>query len=93
MTNDNLTIYVINDISPVIINDSKMKEKSLFLKIGKKIQEIRESKNLTQDDLSAKANLHNIGRLETGNTNPTIRTLYKVSQALNVTIKDLVDVE
>lgn len=70
-----------------------MKEKSLFLQIGKKIQEIRESQNLTQDDLSVKANLHNIGRLETGNTNPTIRTLYKISQALNVKLKDLVDVE
>lgn len=70
-----------------------MDEKSLFLKIGKKIQEIRESQNLTQDDLSTKTNLDNIGRLETGNTNPTIRTLYKVSQALKVKLKDLVDVE
>lgn len=70
-----------------------MKEKILFLKIGKKIQEIRESQDLTQDDLSVKANLHNIGRLETGNTNPTIRTLYKICQVLNVKLKDLVDVE
>lgn len=70
-----------------------MDEKSLFLKIGKKIQQIRESQNLTQDDLSIKTNIDNIGRLETGNTNPTIRTLYKVSQALKVKLKDLVDVE
>lgn len=65
----------------------------MFLKIGKKIQEIREFRNMTQDDLSAKANIDNIGRLETGNTNPTIRTLYKISQALNVKLKDLLDVE
>lgn len=70
-----------------------MDEKTLFLKIGKKIQEIREAKNMTQDDLSAKADLDNIGRLETGNTNPTIRTLYKISQTLNVKLKDLLDVE
>ena len=70
-----------------------MDEKILFLKIGKKIQEIRESKNMTQDDLSAKADLDNIGRLETGNTNPTVRTLYKISQTLNVKLKDLLDVE
>lgn len=70
-----------------------MNEKKLFLKIGKKIQEIREFRNMTQDDLSAKANIDNIGRLETGNTNPTIRTLYKISQALNVKLKDLLDVE
>ena len=77
-----------------IINDiNTMDEKTLFFKIGKKIQEIRESQNMTQDDLSAKSNLDNIGRIETGNTNPTIRTLYKISQALIVKLKDLVNVE
>ena len=70
-----------------------MDEKVLFAKIGKKIQEIRESQNMTQDDLSVEAGIENIGRLETGNTNPTIRTLYKISQALKVKIKVLVDVE
>ena len=77
-----------------IINDiNTMDEKTLFFKIGKKIQEIRESQNMTQDDLSAKSNLDNIGRIETGNTNPTVRTLYKISQALKVKLKDLVNVE
>ena len=77
-----------------IINDiNTMDEKTLFFKIGKKIQEIGESQNMTQDDLSAKSNLDNIGRIETGNTNPTIRTLYKISQALKVKLKDLVNVE
>ena len=77
-----------------IINDiNTMDEKTLFFKIGKKIQEIRESQNMTQDDLSAKSNLDNIGRIETGNTNPTIRPLYKISQALKVKLKDLVNVE
>ena len=77
-----------------IINDiNTMDEKTLFFKIGKKIQEIRESQYMTQDDLSAKSNLDNIGRIETGNTNPTIRTLYKISQSLKVKLKDLVNVE
>ena len=77
-----------------IINDiNTMDEKTLFFKIGKKIQEIRESQNMTRHDLSAKSNLDNIGRIETGNTNPTIRTLYKISQALKVKLKDLVNVE
>ena len=35
----------------------------------------------------------NIARLESGNTNPTIRTLYKISRGLNVKLKELVDVE
>lgn len=70
-----------------------MDEKTLFLKIGKKIKEIRESKNMTQEDLMAESKLENIARLETGNTNPTIRTLYKVCRALNVKLRDLIDVD
>lgn len=70
-----------------------MDERILFLKIVKKIKEIRESQNMTQEELAADTNIENIGRLETGNTNPTIRTLYKLSKALKVKLKDLVDVE
>lgn len=70
-----------------------MDERILFLKIGKKIKEIRESQNMTQEELAADTNIENIGRLETGNTNPTIRTLYKISKALKVKLKDLVDVD
>ncbi len=70
-----------------------MDEKTLFFKIGQKIKDIRESQNLTQDDLAAKADIDNIGRLETGNTNPTIRTLFKITQALKVKLKDIIDVE
>ena len=48
---------------------------------------------MTQEELAADTNIEKIGRLETGNTNPTIRTLYKISKALKVKLKDLVDVE
>ena len=50
---------------------------------------------MTLDDLAAASNMDNsnIARLESGNTNPTIRTLYKISLGLKVKLKDLVDVE
>lgn len=72
-----------------------MNDRNLILKIGQKIKEIRLSKSMTLDDLAAASNMDNsnIARLESGNTNPTIRTLYKISLGLKVKLKDLVDVE
>lgn len=72
-----------------------MDDRELTLKIGEKIKEIRLSKSMTLDDLAAASNMDNsnIARLESGNTNPTIRTLYKISQGLKVKLKELVDVE
>lgn len=72
-----------------------MNEKNLILKIGQKIKEIRLSKSMTLDDLAAASNMDNsnVARLESGNTNPTIRTLYKISQGLKIKLKELVDVE
>lgn len=63
--------------------------------IGEKIRFIRESKGITQQDLAAACNFEkaNMSRIEAGRTNPTISTLYKISQALEVKITDLVDVE
>lgn len=72
-----------------------MDDRELILKIGEKIKEIRLSKSMTLDDLAAASNMDNsnIARLESGNTNPTIRTLYKISQGLKVKLKELVAVE
>ena len=35
----------------------------------------------------------NMSRIEAGRTNPTISTLYKISQELGISISELVDVE
>uniref|UniRef100_UPI003217AC0D helix-turn-helix domain-containing protein n=1 Tax=uncultured Draconibacterium sp. TaxID=1573823 RepID=UPI003217AC0D len=64
-------------------------------KIGERIRILRESKGITQQNLAAICNFEkaNLSRLEAGRTNPTISTLYKISQALKVSISELVDVE
>ena len=56
-----------------------------------RIKEIRLSKPMTLDELAAASNMDNanIARLESGNTNPTIRTLYKISRGLKVKLKEL----
>ncbi|MBK0369810.1 helix-turn-helix domain-containing protein [Flavobacterium agrisoli] len=70
-------------------------EKSDLLKIiGKRVQENRIIKGLSQVDLVGKMegniDTTNISRIESGRTNPTIYTLYRISQALEVELTDLV---
>jgi transcriptional regulator with XRE-family HTH domain len=72
-----------------------MKISQLQQKIGNRIKILRESKEISQQDLAAICNFEkgNLSRIETGRTNPTISTLYKISQALDISISSLVDVE
>ena len=59
--------------------------------VGKQICKLRKQLKLTQDSLASSAGMEvsALQRIEAGRTNPTIKTLYKVSKALNVEIKDL----
>jgi transcriptional regulator with XRE-family HTH domain len=61
---------------------------SLQIKVGKRIQEIRIEKNLSQQDLAAKCNFEksNMSRLEAGRSNATLSTLEIVSKALEVDV-------
>jgi len=72
---------------------TKKKDKLLF-EVGNRIRLLRESKGISQQDLAAQCNFEksNLSRLEAGNTNPTIRTLHKISNALGVTLSDLVNI-
>ena len=67
----------------------------LLTEIGNRIRLKREEKNLSQQDLAAFCNFEktNMSRLEAGRTNPTISTLFKISQALGIKLVDLLDVE
>ena len=66
-------------------------ENNTLKKIGKRIQELRELQNLSQQDFAAKINYDksNMSRLEAGKTNMTVTTLEKVSKALNVELVEL----
>jgi transcriptional regulator with XRE-family HTH domain len=71
-----------------------VKNKKLLKAIGLRIRELRKQKKLSQEELSYKSELmlSQIGRIERGETNPTISTLYVLAEALEVELKDLVDV-
>lgn len=75
--------------------DLKNTQISIQKKTGLNIQSIRESKGLSQVDLAGKMlgkfDTTNISRIESGRTNPTLFTLYRISEALEVPLTSLVD--
>lgn len=67
------------------------KEK-LQLAIGKRIKMLREERKMPQQDLAAKCNIEksNLSRLEAGGTNPTLYTLKRIADNLEVCLEELV---
>ena len=76
---------------------SSMEKSELLKKVGKRIQDLRLSKDLKQIDLASKIqgdiDTTNISRIESGRTNPTVYTLYRIANALEVTLIDLIDIK
>ncbi|CAM1341650.1 helix-turn-helix domain-containing protein [Tenacibaculum aestuarii] len=74
--------------------DLKQLQISIQKKIGINIQNIREEKGLSQVDLASKMlgrfDTTNISRIESGRTNPTLFTLYRISEALEVSMEEIV---
>lgn len=74
----------------------KLKEKVSF-SIGQRIQYLRESRNLSQIDLASKMqgkfDTTNISRIESGRTNPTLLTLVRISNALEIDLQELFNYE
>ncbi len=73
---------------------SSMEKSELLKKVGKRIQELRISKGYSQVDLVGKVegniDTTNISRIESGRTNPTVHTLYRIAQALEVSLDELI---
>lgn len=61
--------------------------------LGKRIKELREHKNLTQEKLAEKIGIgqRNLSKIECGNNFVTSETLSKIISALQVEAKDLFD--
>jgi len=73
-------------------------EKSEILKlVGKKIKEMRIKKGISQADLVGKMQGEidptNISRIEAGRTNPTVFTIFRIAEALEVNPKELLDIQ
>lgn len=62
--------------------------------LGERIRKIRVSKKISQAELAARCNFEapNLRRIEAGKTNPTIKTLFKISEALEIDFLDLLKI-
>lgn len=60
--------------------------------IGQRIRTLREDRGISQQDLAAACNFEksNMARLEAGRTNPTLYTLKKIAENLEVPLEKLV---
>ena len=71
-----------------------MKSKqTILLKFGERVRIFRKEKGLSQEDLAHKAGLHRtyIGMIERAEKNITLLNIEKIANALNISIKDLLD--
>ena len=72
-----------------------MNEVEVYIRVGERIRKLRQTNGMTQQTLADECDMEkpNLSRIENGNPNPTIKSLWKISNALGVKLKDLVDVE
>jgi|TARA_B100000315_G_C14566539_1_gene583253 transcriptional regulator with XRE-family HTH domain len=65
----------------------------ILKKFGDRVRELRNAKNITQEELAFRAGLHRtyIGMIERAEKNITLNNIEKIANALQTNIKDLVD--
>ncbi len=70
---------------------SNMDSGNILITFGNKVREIRKDKNISQEELAFKANLHRtyIGMIERAEKNITLINIEKIAKALEVDIKKL----
>ncbi len=68
-------------------------EKEIAIRIGIRIKELRMRANLSQIELAFRCNFEpsNLNRIEAGRTYPTIKTLCKIANGLEVPFYKLTD--
>jgi transcriptional regulator with XRE-family HTH domain len=71
------------------------KEEKFIKRFGENIQKLRKDKGLTQEDFSAKTDIPRtqLGRIERGQVNTTLKTMLRISKALNIDVRKLFDFE
>ena len=70
-----------------------MTKKKILVYFGDRVRELRKERNLSQEELSYKADLHRtyVGMIERAEKNITLTNIEKIAQALNVPIAMLLD--
>lgn len=68
-----------------------MKRYKICVEVGKKIQRSRKKIKISQEELAEKVGIHrnHMGRIERGETNPPLYTLYKIIKTLKIKSSDV----
>lgn len=68
-----------------------MEKEPILLAFGQRVQELRNKRNLSQEQLADMSGVHRtyIGMVERAEKNITLRNIKKIAEALGVNIKDL----
>ena len=69
-----------------MISDSE-----ILIKFGERVRDLRKQKDISQEDLAHKADLHRtyIGMIERAEKNITLINIEKIANALEINIKEL----
>jgi transcriptional regulator with XRE-family HTH domain len=72
-----------------------MSEDTFLINLGIHIRQLREKKDLSQQELANDCNIPKvqIGRIERAEVNTTVRTLIKIANALEIEPKNLLDLK
>ena len=73
----------------------KVNESQLYIDVGKKIKEFRERIGISQQELADRCNFEksNVSRIEAGRTNLTLKSLFLISRALDIPLKNFFELE
>ncbi|MBN2828488.1 MAG: helix-turn-helix transcriptional regulator [Tissierellales bacterium] len=65
-------------------------DSEILKKFGNRVRELRKERNISQEELADKADLHRtyIGMIERAEKNITLMNIEKIANALEVSIKD-----
>lgn len=68
-----------------------MDKEPILLSFGKRVQELRKTKGISQEELASFAGVHRtyIGMIERAEKNITLCNIEKIANALNISISDL----
>ena len=68
-------------------------EETFIINLGVRIRQLRENKNMSQQDLANDCNIpkSQIGRIERAKVNTTVRTLIRICNALDIAPKELLN--
>ncbi|HJY13330.1 MAG TPA: helix-turn-helix transcriptional regulator [Flavobacterium sp.] len=72
---------------------NKVRNTEFIIAFGDKLKKLRIEKKISQEELANSSDIpiSQIGRIERGEINTTISTIYAISQALEIDIKELFD--